>query len=267
MAISSKSNAPRQAVVHAVSHVTPNMYRIAFAGAGLADFPAGCEGGYIKLIFPDAPRANPDRPVMRTYSIRAHDVAAGEITVDFALHGDNGGLATDWALKAAPGDTIAIGGPGTIKMIDPAADPAPDWYLIAGDMTAIPALMCNIERLPETAQGDVVVEVTSEADKQPMDLPAGMTVHWVVNPQPDQLNGALVAAIKELPWRQGRPFVWTACEFDSMRALRSYYRTDRGLARDQFYLSSYWRAGRTEDQHKTDKAKDSASDQPAAVPA
>nr|WP_255722999.1 siderophore-interacting protein [Thalassobius sp. Cn5-15] len=267
MATSPKSNAPRLATVRSVSHVSPNMYRIIFGGAGLADFPVGREGGYVKLIFPEAPRSNPDRAVMRTYSVRAHDAVRGEISVDFALHGDKGGLATDWALNARAGDTIALGGPGTIKMVDPAADPAPDWYLIAGDMTAIPALMCNIERLPETAKGDVVVEVNSEADKQPMDLPAGMTVHWVVNPDADQLNGALVAAIKALPWRAGQPFVWTACEFDSMRALRSYYRNDRGVARDQLYLSSYWRSGRTEDQHKSDKAQDSASDQAKPLPA
>jgi NADPH-dependent ferric siderophore reductase len=42
-----------------------------------------------------------------------------------------------------------------------------------------------------------------------------------------------------------------------MRALRSYYRTERGVDRDQIYLSSYWRAGRTEDQHKVDKQADS----------
>jgi NADPH-dependent ferric siderophore reductase len=243
------------------------MYRIVFGGAGLADFPTGHEGGYVKLIFPDAPRNHPDRAVMRTYSVRSHDVEAGEITVDFALHGENGGLATEWALNAVVGDQLPMGGPGSIKMADPKADPAPQWYLIAGDMTAFPALQCNLERLPVDARGYVVVEITSEADKQELPLPAGMEVHWVVNPVPDQLNGALVSAIKTLPWLEGRPFVWTACEFDSMRALRSYYRTERGLARDQFYLSSYWRAGRTEDQHKTDKAKDSASEQARAVPA
>lgn len=251
---------PRSVKVLGVEQVTPNMLRLHFGGDDLADFPTGFEGGYVKLIFPDEPRANPDRPVMRTYSVRAHDPASGQISVDFALHGDGGGIATDWAMKARPGDTIPIGGPGSVKMADPQAD----WYLLAGDMTAFPALMCNFEQLPADAKGYAVIEITSEADKQDLGLPAGMQVHWVLNPAPEKVEGKLVQAVKSLPWLEGRVFVWTACEFDSMRALRGYYRNERAIARDQFYLSSYWRAGRTEDQHKTDKQKDSVSDKAAA---
>ncbi|MGB0903097.1 siderophore-interacting protein [Halocynthiibacter sp.] len=245
--------------VQHVTQVTPNMRRITFGGAGLADFPEGHEGGYIKLVFPDEPRSNPDRPVMRTYTILAHDVENATVTVDFALHGDSGGIATDWAISAQPGDCIPIAGPGSVKL----AAPGRDWYLLAGDMTAFPALMCNFQNLPEDASGYVVIEIISDADKRDLNLPAGMELQWVVNPTPDVTKGALVDQIMTLPWRDGDVFVWTACEFDSMRRLRSYYRTERGVERDQFYLSSYWRAGRTEDQHKVDKSKDNQADKAA----
>ncbi|WP_422049678.1 siderophore-interacting protein [Shimia sp.] len=244
---------PRKLEVLRTEQITPNMLRVTLGGADLAGFPEGREGGYIKLLFPEAPHSTPERPVMRTYSIRAFDAAQGILSVDFALHGDAGGVATEWAQGAQPGDQIMIAGPGSIRMNDPEAD----WHLLAADMTGIPALMCNLDRLPESATGYVVVEITSEADKQPLSLPAGMAVQWIVNPTPDQTKGRLVEAIKALPWGEGRVSVWTACEFDSMRALRSYYRTDRGVDRDQIYLSSYWRAGRTEDQHKIDKQADS----------
>ncbi len=240
--------------------VTPNMMRVRFGGSEIHTIPEGFEGGYIKLIFLEAPRAHPDRPVMRTYSIRSYDAEKGEMAVDFALHGDTGGLATDWAPNAKVGDRMLIGGPGSVKMVDPEAD----WVFLAGDMTAIPALMCNIERLPATIKGYVVIEVTSEADKQELNLPEGIEVHWVVTPSPEKLEGNLVSKIKSLPWLEGCVSVWTACEFDSMRTLRSYYRNERGVGRDQIYLSSYWRAGRTEDQHKTDKQKDNAANQAAA---
>lgn len=244
---------PRILEVLGTEQVTPNMMRVRFGGSELHTIPEGFEGGYIKLIFMDAPRAHPDRPVMRTYSIRSHDAEKGEMAVDFALHGDTGGLATDWVLNAKAEDQLLVGGPGSVKMVDPEAD----WVLLAGDMTAIPALMCNIERLPATARGYVVIEITSEVDKQDLNLPEGIQVHWVVTSAPEKLEGKLVAQIKALPWLEGRVSVWTACEFDSMRALRSYYRNDRGVGRDQIYLSSYWRAGRTEDQHKSDKQADS----------
>ncbi|MBO9477192.1 siderophore-interacting protein [Shimia sp. R11_0] len=235
--------------------VTPNMLRIVFAGESLAEFPDNCDGGYIKLIFPDVPRSHPDRPVMRTYSIRSFDAASGVMTVDFALHGESGGIATDWALNARVGDNILIAGPGTIKMVDPAAD----WYLIAADMTGLPALLCNVERLPATAQGYVVVEVRSEADKVALELPENVEMHWVINAAPEVEKGALVEKVKAMPWLDGKVSVWTACEFDTMRSLRGYYRNDRAVGRDQFYLSSYWRAGRTEDQHKVDKQADSVA--------
>ncbi|PSL21693.1 siderophore-interacting protein [Shimia abyssi] len=251
----------RLATVRSVRNITPNMRRIVLGGADFADFPTGREGGYIKLAFPDAPHATPDDPAMRTYSVRAHDPASCEITVDFALHGDAGGLATDWALTVAPGDQIALGGPGSVKMVDSTAD----WILLAADMTGLPALACNVEQLPRDAIGYVVVEITSEADKQPFDLPDGVALHWVINPHPETDKDKLLSQIRALAWRAGRPFVWTACEFDTMRALRSYYRTDRQIGRNEFYLSSYWRAGRTEDQHKVDKAKDNADTVPATT--
>jgi NADPH-dependent ferric siderophore reductase len=251
--------APRILEVLDREQISPNMLRLHFGGAGVADFPAGCEGGYIKLMFPELPRANPSRPVMRTYSVRSHDPEAGRIAVDFALHGDSGGIATEWAMQAKPGDRMPVGGPGSIKM----AGPGRDWYLLAGDMTGLPALLCNIDRLPPDARGYVVIEITTGADRQDLNLPEGMEVHWVINPTPDDTKGRLVDQVRALPWLEGDVFVWTACEFDSMRALRSYYRNDRGLARDQIYLSSYWRAGRTEDQHKVEKQKDSVADQAA----
>lgn len=243
---------PRMLDVLGKELLTPNMLRLHLGGAGLEGFPSGKEGGYIKLIFPDAPRSNPNRPIMRTYSIRAHDAERGVLSVDFALHGDAGGVATDWARSAEIGAKIMVGGPGSVKMVDLSAD----WFLLVGDMTAIPALMCNFERLPATARGYAVIEVTSEADKTDLRLPGDIQVQWVVNPTPEKTEGLLVDRIKSLPWMDGSVFVWTACEFDSMRALRSYYRNDRGVDRDQIYLSSYWRAGRTEDQHKVDKQAD-----------
>ena len=245
-------SAPRTAVVKSIEDVTPNMRRIVFGGDDLADFPAGREGGYIKLIFPEAPRANPDRPVMRTYSVRAHDVEAGEISVDFAMHDDTGGIAIEWAAAANPGDAVPIGGPGTVKMAPPDAD----WYLIAADMTGLPAAMCNLEMLPGDAKGFAVLEITSEEDRQGISVPPDFDIQWVVNAEPHVSKTVLLKAVKALDWLEGEPFVWTACEFDTMRELRSYYRVEKSVDRRSIYLSSYWRAGRTEDQHKVDKSQD-----------
>ncbi|MEM6941167.1 MAG: siderophore-interacting protein [Pseudomonadota bacterium] len=248
----------RRAVVRAIDDITPNMRRVVLGGPDLDGFPTGMEGGYIKFVFVDLPDADPSKPVMRTYSIRAHNAEAGKLSVDFALHADTGGIAMDWVSHVKAGDEVAFMGPGKVKMAPPDAD----WYLIAADMTGLPAALCNIEMLPHSARGHAVFEVATEADKQDIAVPEGVALHWVVNPTPQELNNALLDRIKALDWLEGAPFVWTACEFDTMRALRTYYRTDRAVDRTSIYLSSYWRVGRSEDQHKVDKRKDADDNAP-----
>ena len=110
-----------------VNDITPNMRRIVFGGPELKDFPKGKHGGYFKLIFPDLPHSAPGEPVMRTFSIREHDEAKGEIAVDMALHGETGGVACDWSAKVKPGNRISISRPGMVRMAPANAD----WYLLS----------------------------------------------------------------------------------------------------------------------------------------
>ncbi|WP_164658346.1 siderophore-interacting protein [Tropicibacter sp. Alg240-R139] len=238
-------------------NLTPNMRRVVLGGDDLHGFPEGSESGYIKLIFPDAPRPRPDRPAMRTFTVRAFDRAENQLTVDFALHDDTGGLAAAWAKKAKLGDDILISGPGKIKWIDTSSD----WLLLAGDMTALPALLCNLEALPSDATGDVVMELTSSEDAPEVSLPEGMTLHLIINPHPDGTSTTFVDKIRSLTWHDGAVSVWAACEFKSMQQLRTYFRNERGMDRTKIYLSSYWKAGVAEDEHKKIKGQDAARQQ------
>jgi NADPH-dependent ferric siderophore reductase len=257
----------RQLTVVKTERITPNMQRVTLGGDDLADFPEGQESGYIKLLFPRDPAdlpAEPDakalRPLMRTYTIRAFNLAARELVVDLVLHGEgeHAGPASDWARQTKPGDTLNIAGPGPTKLVNNDAD----WFLIAGDMTALPAISCNLEQLPATARGYAVIEIIEEADKQTLDVPAGMEIRWVVNPHPEQASSVLADAVRAVPWQEGRVSAWVACEFSTMRNLREYLKRDRELGRGEFYISSYWKIGRSEDQHKVDKRED-ADTQPA----
>ncbi|HCK18263.1 MAG TPA: NADPH-dependent ferric siderophore reductase, partial [Thalassospira sp.] len=165
----------------------------------------------------------------------------------------HGGPASNWAVNCKPGDVITIGGPGPKKLVDPTAD----WFLIVGDMTALPAVSVNLETLPDDARGYAVIEVRSEADMQDLKKPDNITIEWVINPRPGDRNTVLSDVVKRLPWHEdGRLSVWAACEFTSMRALRSYFREDRGLGKDDLYISSYWKLGMNEDTHKVIKSED-----------
>ncbi|KJS18572.1 MAG: siderophore-interacting protein ViuB [Hoeflea sp. BRH_c9] len=237
---------PRQLDVLAKTYVTPNMLRITLGGPGLAGFPTEQTSAYIKLRLPD-PLGG--RDAIRTYTVRSQ--REGEIDVDFALH-EICGPATFWALSTEVGYSIMVGGPGPRKLVHADAD----WFLLVGDMTALPAISGNIELLPKSAKGMAVIEVMTEADIQEIEKPADFTIDWVINPHPGEASHLLLERVRRLDWPAGKPSVWAACEFSSMRALRDYFRAERGLDAINLYVSSYWKAGSDEDSHKIAKRED-----------
>lgn len=246
---------PRTLHVLGKQPITRNMLRITLGGEGMQAFPDNQAGAYIKLMLHGTDGAP---GVMRTYTVRAQ--RPGEIDVDFVLHAD-GGPASRWAEQCLPGDAILIGGPGPRKsLVDDA-----DGFVVVGDMTALPAISVNLESLPPHARGVAVVEVIDPADRQPLNTPAGIELIWLVNPEPGSNPAALVERLRQIDWPTGRVNVWAACEFASMRALRQFLREERDVARSDLYISSYWKHGVNEDQHKQEKRADAESDsQPSA---
>jgi NADPH-dependent ferric siderophore reductase len=239
---------PEPRTLHVISSrsVTPNMLRVTLGGAGMAQFPAEQAGAYIKLMYP---QPGSDRPLMRTYTVRSQ--RKGEIDVDFVLHED-AGPASAWARGVKPGDAILVGGPGPRKLVDASAD----WFLLAADMTALPALSVNLELLPADARGHALIEVIDEADIQSLVHPAGIELHWLVNPHPGERPTLLADAVRALEWLPGNVGAWAACEFSSMRELRKVLRDEHPVERGRLYISSYWKRGSSEDQHKVIKRED-----------
>jgi NADPH-dependent ferric siderophore reductase len=233
------------------SLVTPNMMRVTLGGDDLDGFPTGTDGGYVKLRLPDL--HHPEETVVRTYTIRAQRTS--EIDVDFALHGDGktGGPATRWALTADVGDTITLGGPGPAK---PLIEPF-ERCLIVGDMTALPAISVNLEKLSQAARGKAVIEIISKDDIQPLAHPAGVEIDWVINPRPGSDN-VLSNHVRNLPWEDASTYAWVACEFSTMKALRTYFRDVRNLDKNELYVSSYWKNGSDEDKHRKLKQADAS---------
>ncbi len=252
-----KKPSPKQVTVIASETITPNMQRITLQSPELSEFPVNCEGGYIKLLF--TPRgeteikalAEGERPVMRTYTIRRFNAQKGTIEVDFVRHITHDlqcGFAARWAESVAIGDSIFIAGPGTIQDMNTEAD----WFFMVADMTALPALSAKVRQLPETAKGYAVIKVLSEQDVQSITVPAGLQVEWIFD------QDSLDEKVRSLGWLDGDASVWCACEFDSMRALRQYFRNEQQVGRENIYISSYWKHGVSEDGHKAIKQKDAS---------
>ena len=239
---------PRNLTVLARKRLTPSMQRVTLGGPGLSDFPAEQEGGYLKLFLGEDANS---KPIVRTYTIRHQ--REGELDIDFALHGGAAaGPATAWSLSVEPGSSIPVGGPGPAKPLPPGHD----FSLVAGDMTALPAIGVNLAALAKDAVGIAVIEIQNEADKAPLDKPDGVEVRWLVNPEPGTRPDLLVDALRDVDVPVGRIAGWAACEFNSMRELRSLFRDELGLSGPSLYISSYWKHGLVEDEHKLVKRED-----------
>ncbi|MFT6103188.1 MAG: NADPH-dependent ferric siderophore reductase [Granulosicoccus sp.] len=253
--------AVRKVAVKHKKWLTPNMLRIILCGEALRNFPINFESGYVKLRFlndaltpTDNERVADEKPRVRSYTVRAFDQKNCELTIDFVSHGDNG-PASAWALACNVGDDISIDGPGAAKLINLDAD----WFFLAGDMTALPAISVNVEQLPSAAIGHVVVEVLSEEDKSPLSVPDGVSVHWVVNAHPDMPNTLLADKVRSIPWQKGVLSVWVASEFSAMKNLRQYFKVDREVNKNNMYISSYWKMGDTDEGHKKAKKIDQST--------
>ncbi|MCC3276684.1 siderophore-interacting protein [Arthrobacter sp. zg-Y20] len=245
--------------------ISEHMVRIVAGGSGFDRFtPSTCADAYCKIWFgPDgAPidgtedlesiRARSERdqwPVSRTYTIRSVDRLAREISIDFVVHGDEG-LAGPWAARAQAGQHLTFSGPGG------AFNPSPDadWYLLAGDESALPAIATVLRALPADAVGQAFVEVAGPGDRQQISKPAGVEVTWLYRGStPAGRSGLLAEALAAAQWQDGTVQVFAHGEREAMKALRDILFSHRGLERSQVSLSGYWAAGRTEDIFQAEK--------------
>ncbi|MFT3976315.1 MAG: siderophore-interacting protein [Sphingomonas bacterium] len=252
--------------------VTPHMQRVTFSGTDIGSFatdanlhvrlllppPGAARDGWLKLRR-DGKASVRDRnckPVVRKYTIRAIDPASGRIAIDFVLHED-GGPGGSWAAQARAGDLAGILGPGG-RGLSPA-----DWYLIAGDETALPAIGRMMDAMPAHAQGHVIIEIADALEEQPLPVPPGMTLRWLHrNGAAPGTTGLLLEAIRAVRWPSGdgKPFAWVGAEFTAIQAIRDHLARDRGLAKADQLVVAYWR----HQPRDSDDAPGEAGDEPIA---
>ncbi|WP_437693475.1 siderophore-interacting protein [Sorangium sp. So ce176] len=255
---------PRLLEVLRATAISPRMRRITLGGEAIAGFPARSDGAHIKVFFPRGDQAAPElptlgpegpvwpplprRPITRTYSVRRYDAQAGELDVDFVLHGDDG-PASRWARRARPGDRLGIAGPGGP---DPMLGPA-DWYLLAGDLSALPAIAALLETLPATARGHALVAVPDASEIQHLARPPHVALTWVTLDGASAPSPRLEDAIRALIWPEGRVFAWVAGESSSVLAIRDHLLDERGLGREAMYAIPYWKATLSEEAYHAER--------------
>jgi NADPH-dependent ferric siderophore reductase len=235
-----RSRKPRYvAAVKSVTRLTPRMVRVTFSSEALAEFGWNGPAAHIKLIFGDA--SQEPRPPTRTYTPRRFDAQAGELDVDFVLHGE--GPASAWASQAAVGQELTIAGPGRHYAVDPGAQ----WFLLAGDDTAIPAIETIIEAVPVSTPVHALIEVVDEREQHALHVGRNVTIQWLYRGADVSAAGRpLEAAIRAVTLPQGTGRVYVACESDAMRRIRRHLLHERKLDRSQLVTRGYWHLGVTD---------------------
>ena len=190
-------------------------------------------------------------PVVRTYTVRAVDTDARELTIDFVVHGDEG-VAGPWAAQAQPGDVLHLTGPG--GAYSPRADA--DWHVLIGDEAALPAIGSALEAIPAGVRARAFIEVDGPAEEQPIESPGDVEITWL------HRNGAgagstdlLADAVRALEWPGGTVQVFMHGEAGLLKSLRSFLLEERGADRALASISGYWRAGNTEEGFRSWKSE------------
>lgn len=232
--------------------LTPSLVRVVLGGPGLAGLSMpDATDAYVNLAFapPDAPyggafdpagvRDEQPRelwPARRRYTVRRWDAAAGELTLDFVVHGDSG-VAGPWAAATQPGDVLVFQGPSGNYRPDPAAD----WHLMLGDESVVPAIAASLEALPSGAVAVVRLVCDGPAHELPLPSPASVDLVWLHRTGGPADADLLPASLRELTFPAGRVHAFVHGEADEVRAIRRHLLADRGLARADMSCSPYWR--------------------------
>ncbi|MCG7528388.1 siderophore-interacting protein [Streptomyces sp. OfavH-34-F] len=262
----------REAEVVRTAPVGAGLLRVTLGGPGTEGFEAHAPDEHVKLIFrePEGTLRLPERngamlrwprplPTSREYTVRRYDPATGEIDIDIAVHA--GGLASDWAAKAQPGDTIHVAGPPGGLIVPPSYDR----YLLVGDLTALPAVARWLEELPRTARGWAFVEVAGAHEEIELDAPEGFEVRWLHRgDRPAGSGDALVRAATAVTVPEGeRAYVWVAGEAGQIKPLRRWVRDELRLDKADYDITGYWKRGVAdfdEDDHDHEHGHDHGHD-------
>lgn len=253
---------PRLLEVARVTRITPRTARVTLTGEALDGFAYAAPDDHVKVFFPEPgtdlpvlPTLGPEgleppppgapRPTFRDYTIRQFRPGQRELDLDFVLHGH--GPAGVWAAQAAPGQLLGILGPRG-SYLNPFTF---DWYLLAGDETALPAIASWLERVPAGVPVVAFLEVAEAAEEQDLVVTADTTLVWLHRDAGTADDALLARAVRGLELPAGDGYCWVAGEAGALKPIRRHLRT-LGLPREWVEVDGYWKRGVVNLDHHDD---------------
>lgn len=244
--------------VKRTERISPNFLRITLGGEQLAPLTRHGYDHWFRLFLPNGDDTNYDlpqrmdprgylqylrmpeatRPPMRNYTVRHHRPEALELDIDFVVHGDEG-LATRWATRAKPGDTVALLDQGAAFEFDPDAE----HFLLVADETGLPAVSGILRDLPRDARGTAYIEVPHAEDAQETGAPEGVRVEWLVRPHDARPGIRALDAVKNWTPPAGRLSAYLVGEQGLATGARRWLVNELGVPKKAIVFSGYWKIG------------------------
>ncbi len=120
-----------------------------------------------------------------------------------------------------------------------------DWYILAGDETALPAIATIIEALPASIPAQVYLEVLDNAEEQELPSLPLVQVFWLHRGSNQAVPGQmLLSALRNISIPEGNGHVWIGCEASVGRSAKSFFIEDRFLDETMIHAQGYWQDGR-----------------------
>lgn len=230
------------AAVRRITLAAPEFARLDTAGADeyfglLMPGPSG------DLVLPDPERPNiraavaelPEaiRPVLRWYTIRRHNAAAGTVEVDIVTHG-TGGPGSAWALTVRPGARVGFRQCGALYL---PTGTGPACFVV--DETGAPGLAAIMERHDLDADCRVIVETSDPAHLTPLPWHPGLSI---VTRDGGSPGDAALAALTDLD-TSAFDYFYLCGESDLAASCRRLLVTGRGVPKQRVLFSGYWKLG------------------------
>ncbi len=246
--------------------VSPYLWQIVLEGDSLVRFPQGREGDYIKLLLPKEPQGSlnvdPNAPDLspffkRSYTVCEFDAEKRRLVLFITRHQQAPGPAATWASQVRPGDEVLITGPGPVDQVDPKSRR----FLLVGDLPSLGAILANLRRLPQTAQGELIFEAPAPMTLLEQACPPKIQIHWLEpGAETESDTSALMERLRQIDLERSGLGVWAACEYSNMKRLRHFFEDELGLPRSGYYLSSYFKRGASDEQHKQTRREEGYKD-------
>lgn len=248
--------AVRDLKVESITELTSRMRRITLNG-DLETFTSPGPADHVKVFFPDPKTGEYHYPVMTEEGMQRPEGVLlisrdytpipredGRLDLDFLIHGDDG-PASYWAQRAEVGDQLVVAGPRGSRLAPQGAN----WYLLAGDETALPAISRWLLEVGPDVNVTIFVEVDGKEDED-YPIPYGYPVRWLHRDGAAPGTTTLLEdAVRKVEFPNEPGLLWAAGEAGSLKPIRRYLRRELELDKTWQQFQGYWKKGTAEHDH------------------